>query len=104
MYVKAAWASPLVAVLIAAVFWLWVANHTGGGRGVRPPAVLGFYLSLALASVLGGVAGVFGLFGIRSGRDALVIIPGALLGVCINGFNAFWCLFAYGLEGMNLGG
>lgn len=102
-YFMAAWASPLVAAAIATVFWLWVANHEGR-RGERLPAVLLFYLILLLASAMGGLAGIFSLFGIRSWRNALSIIPGALLGIGINSFNAFWCLFAYGLEGRNLGG
>lgn len=103
VYVMAAWASPLAAAVIAAVFWLWIANHEGM-RGERPPAVLLFYVILLSASVVGELAGVFSLFGIRSWRNALSIIPSALLGICGNGFNAFWCLFAYGLEGRNLGG
>ncbi len=41
---------------------------------------------------------------IRSWRNALFIIPGALVGICINGFNAFMCLYAYALVGRNMGG
>jgi hypothetical protein len=102
-YVLAAWASLFAAVVISVVFWLQGVHHAGT-RGERPPAVLLFYLFLFLVSAAGGLAGVISLFGIRSWRNALIIIPGALLGICINGFNAFMCLFAYALEGRNIGG
>ncbi len=103
IYVLAAWASPLAAVVISAVLWLWFANHLGT-RGERASAVLPFYLFLLLASAVGGLAGVISLFGIPSRRSALCIIPGALLGICINGCNAFMCLLAYALEGRNMAG
>jgi hypothetical protein len=102
-YVYAAWGSVLVAGVVAAVGWIWIANHQGT-RGERLPAVLGFYLALLAVSVAGMLAALYGLFGIRSRRSALIIIPGSLLGICGNGFNAFFCLLAYSLEGMNLGG
>ncbi len=103
IYVVAAWASPLAAVVISVVLWQWFVNHLGT-RGERAPAVLLFYLFLLLASVAGGLAGVISLFGIRSRRNALCIIPGALLGICANGCNAFMCLLAYALEGRNMAG
>jgi hypothetical protein len=103
IYVLAAWASPLAAVLISVVLWLWFVNHVGT-RGERAPAALLFYLFLLLASAVGGLAGVMSLFGIRSRRSALCIIPGALLGICINGCNALLCLYAYALEGRNMAG
>jgi hypothetical protein len=102
-YVWAAWASTLVAVVVSVVVWLWITNHEGR-RGERVPAVLLFYLVLLSASAVGGLAGVVSLFGIRSRRHAISIIPGALLGICINGYVVFICLLAYALEGRNLGG
>jgi uncharacterized membrane protein len=66
--------------------------------------VLLFYLVLLVVSVLGGLAGFVSLVGIQSGRNALVIIPGALLGIGISACNAIVCLLAYALEGENLGG
>jgi hypothetical protein len=69
-----------------------------------PPTVLLFYVVLLLASAAAGPAGVISFFGIRSRRDALSIIPGALLGICINGCVVFMCMAAYLLEGRNLGG
>jgi hypothetical protein len=98
-----AWASPSAGVVIASVLWVWTEYHHGV-RGERPPAVLLFYVVLLLASAAAGLAGVMSFFGIRSGRDALSIIPGALLGLCINGCVVFVCLLGYLLEGRNLGG
>jgi hypothetical protein len=66
--------------------------------------VLRLYITLLVVSAMGGFAGIFSLFGIRSWRNALVILPGALLGICVNGCNALLCLGAYALEGSNLGG
>jgi hypothetical protein len=103
IYVFAAWASPLAALAIAGVFWLWIASHQGT-RGERQPAVLLFYVILLAASALAGLAGVFGLFGIRSWSNALLIVPGTLLGVGLSGCNIVMCLLAYALEGRNLGG
>ena len=103
IYIVAAWASLLVAIVISIVMWQWIVNHEGS-RGERAPAVLLFYLVLLLVSVVGGLAAAISLFGVRSWRNALLIIPGALLAVCINAYNAFICLLAYALEGSNLGG
>ena len=103
IYVLAAWASPFTAVVISLILWLWLVNHTGT-RGERVPAVLFFYLILVFASVVGGLAGIISLFGIRSRRSAMFIIPGSLLGICINGCNAFMGLMAYALEGRNMAG
>jgi hypothetical protein len=103
IYVLAAWASPFAAVVFFTVFWLWGVNHEGR-RGERPPAALLFYLLLLSASAVGGLAGVISLFGIRSWRHALLIIPGALLGIFLNGCIALFCYLAYALEGINPGG
>jgi hypothetical protein len=103
IYVWAAWASPSAGVVIAIALWALVVNHPGA-RGERPPAVLLLYVVLLLASATGGLAGVISLFGIRSWRNALSIVPGSLLGIGINGYLAFVCLVAYTLEGRNLGG
>jgi hypothetical protein len=103
IYVSTAWASLLAGVLISSVFWLWIVHHEGR-RGERPSGALLFYIVLLLASVLSGLAGILGLFGIRSGRDALLILPGGLSGIAINGYNIVMCLLAYALEGGNLGG
>lgn len=102
-FVVAAWASPFSAIVISLVLWAWFANHIGT-RGERPSAVLIFYLVLLGVSALGGLAGVISLFGIRSWRNAMVIVPGALVGLGISGCNAFVCLMSYALEGRNLGG
>jgi hypothetical protein len=103
IFMVSAWASPSVGVVIASVFWLWTEYHHGV-RGERPPAVLLFYVVLLLASAAAGLAGVISLFGIRSWRDALSIIPGALLGICINGCVVLMCMLGYLLAGRNLGG
>jgi hypothetical protein len=101
--VLAAWASPVAAAVISVVLWLWFENHEGK-VGERESAVLNSYLILLFASGVGGLAAVISLFGIRSWRNALSVIPGALLGICINGANAFMCLLAYALEGRNPSG
>jgi hypothetical protein len=98
IYVWAAWASPSVAAVISVVLWLWIENHQGVA-GQRAPAVVLFYVLLLLASAAAGLAAVIGLVGIRSKRNALNIIPGALLGICINSANAFFCVLAYAFEG-----
>jgi len=103
IYFGAAWASALTAVVISVAMWVWFMNHHGT-RGERSPAVLLFYLTLLSVSALGALAGLFSLFGTRSWRHALVILPGALLGICVSGNNAVLCLLAYALEGRNLGG
>ncbi len=77
-YIVPAWASPLTAIAVSLALWAWIVNHHGT-RGERAPAVLLLYLTLLLVSTLGGPAGFISLFGIRSWRNALVIIPGALL-------------------------
>ena len=102
-YVLAAWTSVAIAVVTFALDWLVIANHVGG-RGQRPPGMLLFYVVLMVVSGAGILAGVFSFFGIRSWQNASSIIPGALLGICANGFNAVGCLLAYALEGRNLGG
>jgi hypothetical protein len=103
IYVWAAWASPSVGVAIFVALWVLIVNHQGA-RGERPPAVLLFYVVLLLSSAAGGLAGVISLFGIRSWRNALSIIPGALLGICINGCLALMCLVRYAYEGTHPGG
>jgi hypothetical protein len=103
LYVVAAWASPAVALVLALAFWLWSMNHQGQ-RGDRSTAALLFYLFVFAASTAGGLAGAVSLFGIRSWRHALLILPGAALGVCANGYLAVIGLLSYALEGRNLGG
>jgi hypothetical protein len=102
-FVWVAWPSSAAGVLVAAALWTLVVNHHSA-RGERPPAVLLFYVVLLLASTAGGLAGVVSLFGVRSWRTALSIIPGAVLGICLNGYLALVCLLAYALEGKNPGG
>src|SRR5262245_55133097 len=101
--VLAAWGSPLVGAVISVILWQWLVNHLGT-RGERPPGVLLFYLVLLFVSVAGALAGLASLWGIRSRRDALIIIPGALLGICLNICNAFFAFLSHALEGVNLGG
>ena len=103
IYVFTAWASVALAIVISVALLLLIATHQGK-RGERPTAVLLFDLFLLLASMVGGLMGIYSLFGIRSWRNALVIIPGAVLGIGINVCNAFFSFFAYALEGRNLGG
>jgi hypothetical protein len=103
IYVWAAWGSPLVGICTSITLWQWIVNHPGT-RGERPPGTLLLYVVVLLVSAVGGLAGLVSLFGIRSRRSALLIIPGALLGTGINGCNAFYGLLAYLLEGKNLGG
>jgi hypothetical protein len=104
IYVLAAWASPFVAIVISVTLWVWIVHLDEGKIGERAPGVLLLYLILLLASGVGGLAAVFSLFGIRSWRNAANIIPGALLGICINGVNIVVCLLAYAYEGRNPSG
>ena len=94
----AAWVSPAVGSILCLALWIWMRNHQSV-RGERPPAVAVFCLIVAAGSLVGGAAAVFGLFGIRSSRSALNIVPGSLLGLCINGINLSWTLVAYLFEG-----
>ncbi len=50
------------------------------------------FLVLLLVSGAGGFAGVRSLFGVRSWRDALFIIPAALIGILMNGFIVCACI------------
>jgi hypothetical protein len=102
-YVIAAWVSPLLGLLVAAAFWLFSENYHGV-RGVRSPAVLAFYLVLIALSAAGTLAATYSLWGIRSWQKGLAIVPGAILGIGINGFNALWGMLAYLVEGKNIGG
>ena len=63
-----------------------------------------FYLVLLAVSAIATLAGIASFFGIRSGRDALILVPGALLGIVSNAYLTVLCLFCYLLEGRNLGG
>jgi hypothetical protein len=103
LYFWLAWASPAAGVVLAVILTLFAANQQGV-RGERPPAVLLFYGVLSAAGAAGGLAGVVAFFGIRSWRGARSIIPGALLGVCINGCITLMALYAHALVGQNLGG
>jgi peptidoglycan biosynthesis protein MviN/MurJ (putative lipid II flippase) len=104
IYVLAAWASLLAGIIIALVLWLWMENYQGA-RGQRPIGILLFYLVLLLANVAGFLAGLVSLIlGVRSRREALLIIPAAVLGICSNGYCAGIWLLAFLLEGRNLGG
>jgi hypothetical protein len=103
VYAFVAWVSPVVGVVVSLVLWLWIVNHPSV-RGERPMPALLFDLSLLVVSAVGGLAAVVSFFGIRSWTSALVIVPGALLGICINGANAVMSYLAYALEGRNLGG
>src|SRR5262245_158250 len=101
--VLAAWGSLIAAVVILFVDWQFETRYLGT-RGERPPMVLFFYLALVFASAVGGLAGVISLFGVRSWRNALVILPAALLGIVLNGYGVFLSLLGYALLGRNLGG
>ena len=59
---------------------------------------------LLVASTLCFVAAIVSLFGIRSWRNAVSIIPVAVLGIGIGGVNMFLCGLSYGLLGVNIGG
>src|SRR5687767_5206911 len=89
IYLLAAWGSPCAGACIAVALWQWIVNHPGT-RGERPPGVLFFYLILLIASALGLLAGLVSLLGIRSRQSALIIIPGAVLGICINSCTALY--------------
>jgi hypothetical protein len=103
MYVLAAWGSPLAGAVVAVVLWQWIVNHVGV-RGERPPGVVLLYLILLAISVAAGLAGLLSLLGIRSWRSALVLIPGALLGVFVNAGTAFYAVLAFVFEGVNPAG
>ena len=103
VYVLAAWASPSVGAVISLVFWLLIVNHHAA-RGERAPLILVSYILLLLVSGMGLVAAIYSLVGIRSKMIAFSIIPGALIGVCSNGYNSCMCLLALALEGKNMGG
>ena len=104
IYVQMAWASLLAGIVISLVLWLWIEFHEGS-RGQRPTGVLVFYIVLFLGNAAGIVVGLVGLIlGTRSWRDALLIIPPAVLGIGINGCAAAFCLLGFALEGRNLGG
>jgi len=103
MYVATAWASLLSSVVISLVLWALLANHQGT-RGERPPEILLLDIGLLLISALGCLAGLFSLVGVRSWRDAMIIVPAALLGIGVSGCNLFVSLMSYLLEGRNLGG
>ena len=103
IHVWAALASLFAGIAISIIFWLWIAHHEGR-RGERLPGVLLFYLILLFTSIVAGLTVIFSLFGVRSRWDALLIIPASLLGIGLNGYNAFMCYLAYALEGRNLGG
>ena len=81
IYVQMAWASLLAGIIISLVLWLWIEFHEGS-RGQRPTGVLVFYIVLFLGNAAGVVAGLVGLIlGTRSWREALLIIPPAVLGM-----------------------
>jgi hypothetical protein len=101
IYVWAAWASPSSGATIALALWV-MTERPPFAPGEGPVADSIIWLGLLLASVAGVLAGVISLFGIRSRRHALSIIPGALLGICSNGFLAFVCLLAYTFAGKNM--
>lgn len=103
LYVWLAWASPCAGVVLAAAFWAVAANEHGM-RGERPSGVLLCYVAIAAAGAAGALAGAVSLFGVRSWRDALVIIPGAITAVAFNTSLTFMALYAYALVGRNLGG
>ncbi len=103
IFVLMAWASPSAGVGIAIAFWELSVNYPRA-QFERPPALLVLYVVLVLANAAGGLVGAISLFGIRSWRNALSIIPGAVLGISINGLLAFLCLLAYEFEGKKLGG
>jgi hypothetical protein len=89
VYILAAWASPLVG--IAAVVILFNFERLGM-KGSNELISCGL---LALLSAGGGLTGLFSLFGVRSRWKALLIIPGALMGICINGYISFLMLAAF---------
>jgi hypothetical protein len=96
IYVLAVWGSAAAAVVISIVYWRLVLTL----EGQQARAVL---LLLLFASAGAGLAGVIGLYGLRSSRR-LIIIPVALLGICINAWIALVCLLGIALEGKKMFG
>jgi hypothetical protein len=91
-YLLLAWGSLAASLLVLVTLLLCLLPHESGrSGGERPAAVLVFYVLMDLLSVGGVVAGIWSLFGIRSWRTALLIVPGALAGICMGGFNALIC-------------
>lgn len=103
IFILVAWISAAAGIVVSIAAWLWTMNHQGT-RGQRPTAALAIDLTLLAASVLGCVASAVSLMGVRSWREARIIVPGALLGLALNCCNAFFALLSYALEGRNLGG
>jgi hypothetical protein len=87
--IVAALASPVVAAAVAAIFWGSLTNRT------LPPGLLPL---LTLLSAAGGLAGLFGLRGMWPPRKKWPLLLCAVLGVCGNGFNGYWCIFALFLK------
>lgn len=93
--VLAAWASLLIGIAAYAIFL--------GCIEMVNSYILLFFGALALLSACGGIAGLFSLFGIRSRWKASLIIPGALMGICFNGYVAFWTAVGLLLSGNKMG-
>ena len=88
-YVLAALASLCVGVVSCGGAVLWGLSQMDMGVKEQGTAV---FLVLLLVSGAGGFAGVSSLFGIRSWRGALLIIPVALFGILLNGFIICACI------------
>jgi len=104
IYVLLAWGSPASAAMVVLVLWLWFGYIHEGHRGVRADSVLAFYLMLLAVNAIASLAGMASVFGIRSWRGALIIVPGAILGVISNLYLVVVCLMCYLLEGKNMSG
>jgi hypothetical protein len=66
------------------------------------PISTGLFAVTLLFGLAGLLAAALSLFGIRSWRSALIIIPGAVLGVWLNGYLAFLSVFAIGMSGKRI--
>jgi hypothetical protein len=104
VFVLMAWGSPAIAAVVAIILYVWFDYIHEGHRGVRSDSVLAFYLGLLGVNAIASLGGIASLFGICSGRGALILVPGAVLGVISNVFLGVGCLFSYLLEGKNMGG
>jgi hypothetical protein len=89
-FVRAAWASASV----GGVNFLTCASlYTYYNKGSAEISIytIPFLQMITLVSAVGGFAAVASLFGVTSRWKALNIIPGAVLGICINAFMFFCC-------------
>jgi hypothetical protein len=99
-FVRAAWASPSVGA-VCSIICVCIYTYYNRGRVPTREHTKLFLQIITLASAVGGLAAVVSLFGVRSQRKALNIIPGALLGICINASLFYYSLLLLLLGGMH---